>query len=248
MAKLNSEIKTAIKNALLHFSDKDFNPQSFLDILCAECRNIGIKFDECDWFSAWSAKFEGAIRKELARNPIKTRDDFIDKIAQIMKNRHDSSEILRVLEKSLRLLREKNIIDFSEKMPLNIIDSKLSVLLSSDKMAIESCDDFLQKVQNFGAIPQKKEILLCVLKVDKKLDSRAFEKLLNSSAMILINHLDAKNIIGIYKNTIAILPRSEAKSLQSKVESALKNRTFIFRNKPLRLKIDFKILPFGSLK
>lgn len=143
MAQLNSEIKTAIKNTLLHFSEHnlDFNPQSFLDILCVECRNMGVRFNECDWFSAWSGRFEGMIKKELQNSPIKTRDDFIDKIAQICNHKRellemsDKNTATKTLQKALALLKARGIIDFSANLPLNAIDSKLSTLLEVSESA-----------------------------------------------------------------------------------------------------------------
>ena len=272
MGNISNEVKIAIKNALLHFqnSDDDFNPQSFLDILCAECRAMGIKFSECDWFSAWSGRFDGAIKKELQNSPIKTRDDFIDKIAQICNHKHsfggESKEARKVLQKALTLLKAHNIVDIGANLPLNAIDSKLSAMLESSEFG-ESNESNLrhfgnfetQKISNFFAhlsaqhikIDKNQKILLCKFSEQafiKTLNLNAHNRLLHSFCAILINNLDAKNVIGIYKNAVAIFTKSHIDAIEREIERVLEANTFMLHNKPLRLKIDFEVVKFGELK
>lgn len=269
MAQLNSEIKTAIKNTLLHFSEHnlDFNPQSFLDILCAECRNMGVRFNECDWFSAWSGRFEGAIKKELQNSPIKTRDDFIDKIAQICNHKRESLETsdkstaTKALQKALALLKERGIIDFSANLPLNAIDSKISALLESAEMreSHESRESHNKKISNFLAhlgaqrikIDKNQKILLCKFSEQafiKTLDSHAHNRLLHSFCALLLNKLNSQNVIGIYKNAVAIFSKQHIDALKREIEKILEINTFMLHNKPLRLKIDFSVVKFGELQ
>lgn len=269
MAQLNSEIKTAIKNTLLHFSEHnlDFNPQSFLDILCAECRNMGARFNECDWFSAWSGRFEGAIKKELQNSPIKTRDDFIDKIAQICNHKRESLETsdkstaTKTLQKALTLLKERGIIDFSANLPLNAIDSKLSTLLESAEIleSHESRESHNKKISNFLAhlgaqhikIDKNQKILLCKFSEQafiKTLDSHAHNRLLHSFCALLLNKLNSQNVIGIYKNAVAIFSKQHTDALKREIEQILEINTFMLHNKPLRLKIDFSVVKFGELQ
>ena len=292
MAQLNSEIKTAIKNTLLHFSDNnlDFNPQNFLDILCAECRNMGVKFSECDWFSAWSGRFEGAIKKELQNSPIKTRDDFIDKIAQICNHKRESIELAdksnatKTLQKALTLLKAHKIIDFNANLPLNAIDSKLSALLESNKSlestksnestksaesnkSLESHEstelrestESHKKISHFLAhlgaqhikIDKNQKILLCKFSEQtfiKTLDSHAHSRLLHSFCALLLNNLSSQNVIGIYKNAVAIFSKERIDALKSEIEKILEIHTFMLHNKPLRLKIDFVVVKFGELQ
>ncbi len=263
MAQLNNEIKTAIKNTLLHFSEHnlDFNPQSFLDILCAECRNMGVKFSECEWFSAWSGKFEGAIKKELQNSPIKTRDDFIDKIAQICNHKRETREVsdsTKALQKALTLLKERGIIDFSANLPLNAIDSKLTALLESTQIH-EMHESSAKKISNFFAnlstahikIDKNQKILLCKFSEQafvKKLDSHAHSRLLHSFCALLLNKLDSQNVVGIYKNAVAIFTKRPIDALKSEIEKILNINTFMLHNKPLRLKIDFQTIKFGELQ
>ena len=272
MAQLNSEIKTAIKNTLLHFSEHnlDFNPQSFLDILCAECRNMGVRFNECDWFSAWSGRFEGAIKKELQNSPIKTRDDFIDKIAQICNHKRESLETsdkstaTKTLQKALALLKERGIIDFSANLPLNAIDSKLSALLESAEIresheSREVRESHNKKISNFLAhlgaqrikIDKNQKILLCKFSEQafiKTLDSHAHNRLLHSFCALLLNKLNSQNVIGIYKNAVAIFSKQHTDALKREIEKILEINTFMLHNKPLRLKIDFSVVKFGELQ
>lgn len=275
MAQLNSEIKTAIKNTLLHFSEHnlDFNPQSFLDILCAECRNMGVRFSECDWFSAWSGRFEGAIKKELQNSPIKTRDDFIDKIAQICNHKRESLEIsdksatTKALQKALALLKAHRIIDFSANLPLNTIDSKLSALLELGESAESNeshesrqmRESHNKKINNFLAnlgaqhikIDKNQKILLCKFSEQafiKTLDSHAHSRLLHSFCALLLNKLNSQNVIGIYKNAVAIFSKQHTDALKREIEKILEIHTFMLHNKPLRLKIDFSVVKFGELQ
>ena len=270
MGNISNEVKIAIKNTLLHFqnSDDDFNPQSFLDILCAECRAMGIKFSECDWFSAWSGRFEGAIKKELQNSPIKTRDDFIDKIAQICNHKHsfvgESKEARKVLQKALALLKVRGIVDIGANLPLNAIDSKLSALLELGEFGKSNLKDFAtnfktQKIGNFFVhlsaqhikIDKNQRILLCKFSEQafiKTLDSNAHNRLLHSFCAILVEHLGAQNIIGIYKNAVAIFTKGTIDALKREIERVLEVNTFMLHNKPLRLKIDFEVVKFGELK
>ena len=273
MGNISNEVKIAIKNALLHFqnSDDDFNPQSFLDILCAECRSMGIKFNECDWFGAWSGRFDSAIKKELQNSPIKTHDDFIDKIAQICNHKHsfggESKEVRKVLQKALALLKARGIVDIGENLPLNAIDSKLSALIESGESSESNLQHFgdfatnfkTQKISNFFAnigaqhikIDKNQRILLCKFSEQafiKKLDLNAHNRLLHSFCAILLNNLSAENVIGIYKNAVAIFTKSTIDAIKREIERILEANTFMLHNKPLRLKIDFEVVKFGELK
>ena len=268
MGNISNEVKIAIKNTLLHFqnSDNDFNPQSFLDILCAECRAMGIKFSECDWFSAWSGRFEGAIKKELQNSPIKTRDDFIDKITQICNHNFsgESKEARKVLQKALALLKMRGIVDISANLPLNAIDSRLDSLLkereSSDFTESSTQKDFKTRkigsfLANIGAgrtkIDKNQKILLCKFSEQafiKTLDLGAENRLLHSFCALLLEHLGAQNIIGIYKNAVAIFTKSHISALEREIEKILDKHTFMLHNKPLRLKIDFEVVKFGELQ
>lgn len=266
VAQLNSEIKTAIKNTLLHFSDNnlEFNPQSFLDILCAECRNIGVIFNECDWFSTWSGKFEGAIKKELQNSPIKTRDDFIDKVAQICNHKHefyesgDKINATKTLQKALTLLKQHGIIDFSINLPLNALDLKLSAMIETHTSSESKFG--ARKISNFFAnldtqhikIDKNQKILLCKFSEQtfiKKLDLHTHNRLLHSFCALLLNKLDTQNnVIGIYRNVVAIFSKQHIDTLKREIEKILEINTFMLNNKPLRLKIDFQVIKFGELQ
>lgn len=268
MGNISNEVKIAIKNTLLHFqqNDLEFNPQSFLDILCAECRLMGVKFSDCDWFSLWSAKFGGTIKKELQNSPIKTRDDFIDKIAQICKHKAknvESSDLNKALQKALLLLKMRGIVEIDANLPLNAIDSQLSYLLESQESSEFAAHNFenagVRKISNFFAnlsaqhlkIDKNQKILLCKFSEQafiKKLDSNAHSRLLHSFCAILLNNLEAKNIIGIYKNTVAIFTKGTIDRLKREIERILEANTFMLHNKPLHLKIDFEVVKFGELK
>lgn len=268
LGNISNEVKIAIKNTLLHFqqNDLEFNPQSFLDILCAECRLMGVKFSDCDWFSLWSAKFGGTIKKELQNSPIKTRDDFIDKIAQICKHKAkkvESSDLNKALQKALALLKMRGIVEIDANLPLNAIDSQLSYLLESQESSEFAAHNFenagVRKISNFFAnlsaqhlkIDKNQKILLCKFSEQafiKKLDSNAHSRLLHSFCAILLNNLEAKNIIGIYKNAVAIFTKGTIDGLKREIERILEANTFMLHNKPLHLKIDFEVVKFGELK
>ncbi len=257
---ISNEVKTAIRNTLINFSDNDiaFTPQAFLDILCDECRELGVNVSDGDWFIKWSAQFDDEIKAELAAMSAKTRDAFIAKIAQILQKReNERREIAQnALQKALAILKAKNIIDFSENLPLNAIDSKLGAILNESLAKTQTAQSANQTSDFFAnikaqKIPPTKEILLCLFSEKafiKKMDSAAQNKLLSAFCAILIKNLDGKNVIGIYKNAIAIFSKSPINALRSEIESILQTSTFMLQNKPLRLEIDFKVVPFGELK
>lgn len=262
--RLNNEIKIAIKNTFLYFQQHnlDFNPQSFSDILYAECRAMGVKFDESEWFSAWSGRFDSATKKELQNSPIKTRDDFIDKIAQIHNHKvknTTSNDLAKILQKALMLLKLHNIIDFNANLPLNTLDTKLSALLSkSHSLPQMEAKNEVRKISNFFAnlnaqnleIDKNQKILLCKFSEQsflKKLDAKAYNRLLRSFCALLLDNLDTQNVIGIYKNAVAIFTKYPIDTFKVEIEHILDKHTFMLHNKPLRLKIAFEAVPFGEL-
>ncbi|WP_115545260.1 hypothetical protein [Helicobacter sp. MIT 14-3879] len=244
---MNEKIKLAIKNAIININyNVDFTPEYFLQILCKELKALGLEFDECQWYNLWSSKFNEDIRKELNNYPIKTRNDFINTLSHIYKNKLESqsSDTNKILQKALKLLRESNLIDVDEKTPLNIIDSKLNQLLNSSSKLSSS-------ILNIEALKFKKlddDALL--YEIDEyivlNLPDEALRRLCKALYEILIS--EGKDNVLIYgKNSILVIPNNTIEISMKLLDSILETKTFIYKNQKIHLKVNVKKLKIKDL-
>lgn len=200
-----------------------------------------------------------AIKKALLRlNNGERVSDFLDILQDECKQLElhtKCDDIANTLQKALMLLKYHNIIDFSCDLPLEKIDSKLSLLLENTKELLAIPQNSPNILSFLNENNAKKDILLCKISQKtfiKKLDSATREKLLKTMCDLFVTFLDKKGIVGIYKDSIVILPKISHKNniseMKSHILDILQHNTFMFHNKPLRLQVDFVVKKFGQLK
>lgn len=236
---MNDTIKIAIRNAFLYLYDNNitFSPEVFFQALCKESKTLGMNFEDCEWYDIWSAKFSDEIKKELNNYPIKTRNDFINTLASIIKHRLDyqNNDIHKILQKALKALKDANIIDYDTNTPLAMIDSKL------DKINISSSNISNTKERS-------DEVVLCSIidKLDSTLNKKALEKLLNALCEFLKAQTSDK--VSLHKNSsILIIPNTSPSHSIGLLRHILETKTFIYKSKPIHIELDFKILRLKDL-
>lgn len=145
---MNNKIKQAIRNAFIYINDNniEFTPETFFQAICAESKNLGLNFEDCNWFNIWSSKFDDFIKEEINNYPIKNRNDFINTLSHIYNKRlrECSPDTFRILQKAINFLNKNNLTNFDSKTPLNIMDLELSKLLMENSNSIPKIESNIE--------------------------------------------------------------------------------------------------------
>lgn len=133
------DLKMLVKQTLVYLKTHNIapTPESYFEVFCMLAKQFNINTSSCAWFYEWLDKFNPIIKKELNNYPIKTQNDFINVLSAICNNHIKSNalDLTRILNKSLRVLKEYNLIDTNEGDTLEVIDEKLSKILANNQIA-----------------------------------------------------------------------------------------------------------------
>ncbi len=260
------KLKQVIKNSFIYMKDNnlDFSPESYLEAFCKQAKLLNLDSDECEWFNRWSNKFESHIKKELCNHPIKNKDDFINILSSIIntKTSLDDNYCIKILEKALRILKSKNIIDINPKLTLEAIDKKLTDFINGDSNDLFNFvhssnlltrNNILLKAHSFN----DGYVLICDIccfdSIRDQFGLEALEKLLNAFYRILLNTMDSDVSIGIYGeySIIILLPNYDidmARLCSKNIQDAINNSKFVYENRDVDISINIDLLHIKDLK
>lgn len=259
------KIKQVVKNAFTYMKENnlDFLPESYLEAFCKQAKLLNLDIDECNWFHRWSSKFDLNVKKELNNYPIKNKDDFITALVAILNNNFKSDYSIKVLEKALKVLKDQNIIDINPKLPLEIIDKKLTNFIANDFNELFNLvkppsdlltpNDIALKAKLIGDGYALICDICCFNDIKKEFGLEALEKLFNAFYRILLNSVDLNASIGVYKedSIIILLPKcgfEMADTYSQEIKHTIENSKFVYENRNIDIKIHIDILSIKDLK
>lgn len=261
---MDLKIKKAAHKAFSYIKDNklDFTPESYEKAFCEQAKILGFSFEECDWFGAWCARFEGALRRELYNYPIKTKDDFIAVVARFSAESEPQGDALRALDKALKILKKKNIANIAPGLPISAIDAQLGAILREDSAQDSQKDSkkLLDKMQLKNVVADCYAAdfgLLCSIKeaseIRQKLGLEAFNKLFSAFYGIILQNAAPSDTVGVYdENTIALIPQNgnakKAQATAARVQEAVAKSTFIYAEQKISVSIEARLVKLGDLR
>lgn len=272
---MDKDLEKVVRSAFAYLKAHNLplNPESYFEAFCKEAKKLGVSMDECAWFYDWIGKFDPIIRKELNNYPIKTKSEFIAILANIC-NHHiksTNSDIKLVLEKALRILATRGIVEINIEDSLESIDNKLSALLPSVAPQIPRDSAPRRELANLSRIlPNdmkswqaiKPQIahnsehfyalvcdICCFDEVEKNFGLDALTKLFRAFLGILRQTFSDK-IISVHNNNAIIIATYDlpaAKSALKRLKTTINRNEFVYKNDIIHIDIDIAIRQIRDL-